>query len=515
MAFIDISRIKDLAFDRFVECTPRLLVVADGSLNFGTDRFGLIRFVDKLRATTIHGMAPIVTTRDRHAAGTDSAFNDLDIGQFDVVFLFGWNSAGDKLSPAAYTKIATFMQGGGGLFATGDHEDMGAGMCGQLPRVRAMRFWAVNETPNIANSTRLTTSLPGPDTKFEFDDQGDATPQRLYANFAIPPDQFIFFFGPSPFTSTRVRSPHPIITMADGSALDVYPDHPHEGECRLSANLLTTFDLAGTQVAEWPGASNFFSFPLPRHVASTMSYGNGFDTGPTGPKDAVVPRAFITLAAYNGHPQNVGRVVTDATWHHYVNVNLNGMVNAGVPNADLTKIGQYWSNLATWLMPAKTRKCLWPWFVFEILRSHQVAEEIRIPTDGDLPVDELQRIGHSITSAINQSPGSVGSDVANDILSAITDPERINAIAREEASQGHERDAGVAATAVVMAVLGASVVALVQDAANGHLEHGAEQFDRRMRDAAQRVSLKVLDSCREELARSSRAIDVVERIISN
>jgi hypothetical protein len=37
---------------------------------------------------------------------------------------------------------------GGGLFATGDHEDLGAGMCARIPRVRSMRYWKLDDTPS-------------------------------------------------------------------------------------------------------------------------------------------------------------------------------------------------------------------------------------------------------------------------------------------------------------------------------------------------------------------------------
>src|SRR6187402_23128 len=46
----------------FKECTPKILVVTD-SLNFlNNDGFGLTEFVATLRASTIHGMTPQVTT---------------------------------------------------------------------------------------------------------------------------------------------------------------------------------------------------------------------------------------------------------------------------------------------------------------------------------------------------------------------------------------------------------------------------------------------------------------------
>jgi hypothetical protein len=65
-----------------------------------------------------------------------------------VVWLFGyegWNyqvtPPGDPLGAAEIQAIANFMEGGGGVFATGDHAGMGSFMCGSIPRIRTMRKW--------------------------------------------------------------------------------------------------------------------------------------------------------------------------------------------------------------------------------------------------------------------------------------------------------------------------------------------------------------------------------------
>ena len=61
---------------------------------------------------------------------------------FDMVLFFGINAvnAGTDLSGQAEVEaIGRFMEGGGGFFATGDHENLGAALCGRIPRVRSMR----------------------------------------------------------------------------------------------------------------------------------------------------------------------------------------------------------------------------------------------------------------------------------------------------------------------------------------------------------------------------------------
>ena len=503
MIDIDVTRFElEPIQSLFRECTPRLLVVTDGSLDGGTGGFGLSRFIATLQATTIHGMTPIVVHRMRQvAADPDGAFADLTISRFDVVFLFGFNTTASTLGAQALDRIKRFMQAGGGLFATGDHEDLGTGMCGQIPRVRAMRYWELSETPNAGDSTRLTTNLPGSDRIYEFNDQGDAAPQRLYANYAIGSDYRLL--APWPPSTNQVRAPHPLVRMLDGSALDVYPDHPHEGECRIPSDLSTTFPLDGADVAEWP-RGRWFGYARPRAVAYTMSAGNGFNSGS---KSAVEPRSFVSIAAYDGQVGPVGRVVTDATWHHYVNVNLNGMLVGGNPNADLARIQRFWSNMAVWLMPATARRCLLPWVIIKVLREHPIAEEIRIPIDVDLPIEELRTIGLAVAGAIDDEMGANGIDVMADVISAVMGTKRPEGIADDDLDLPTE-DSSVDLAATVF---GRYVVETVRAAADERLEHVDGQFDREIRRLAPPVVKEVVAHRRAANDRANRGLEMLER----
>jgi hypothetical protein len=497
MSFIDIAALGDLKI-HFQECQPRLLVVTDGSLNSGTSGFGLSRFIAVMESTIIHGMAPQVTARMRHSADVqESAFSDLDVSNFDVVFLFGWNGPEDPLSSEAREKIVAFMQAGGGVFATGDHATMGAGMNSTIPRVRSMRFWAAGDTPEAATAKRLTTNLPANAT-FEFDDQSDALPQRLYANFVIAQDQLIMQKGLIP---SNVRLPHPLVRMPNGSALDVYPDHPHEGECRIPSDVGTTFDFRGATVSEWPGSNSFGFFPFPRLVASAMSFGNGFPG-----KQAVVPRAFFALVAYNGQPKGVGRVVTDATWHHYVNVNLDGMVVGGVPTADLVKIQQFYSNMARWLMPARARWCLLPWVIVKLLQENRIAEEIRIPTEGPVPHGDLRAIGSLIGDALAGFSG-LADDTLNDVIRELFDEGAV----LENAKPGGSFSETIEpiATDAASVVLGAFTVQVIRAAAAGDLKHGGIEREATIRDARGQVMASFLDERRAQIDHEMRCLEVL------
>jgi len=75
-----------------------------------------------------------------------------------------------------------------------------------------------------------------------------------------------------------------------------------------------------------------------------------------------VPATFGGVSAYDGWPVGVGRVVTDSTFQHFIDINLIGDPGTGVPayaqqgfNASVTGQGnlaqfaQYWVNLVNWL----------------------------------------------------------------------------------------------------------------------------------------------------------------------
>lgn len=152
---------KPFPYPWFAECIPKILVVTDGLNYQQMDGFGLTEFVDTLRASTIHSMMPIVTTArfnpspmatlsydaaTRHIS--NYKFKDATHGllksRYDVVFILSINGeSGQKLTDesGATDAVTAFMQAGGGVFATGDHEDLGAGMCKDIPRVRNMRYW--------------------------------------------------------------------------------------------------------------------------------------------------------------------------------------------------------------------------------------------------------------------------------------------------------------------------------------------------------------------------------------
>jgi hypothetical protein len=52
------------------------------------------------------------------------------------------------------------MDAGGGVFVTGDHEDLGAALSSKIPRVSKMRRWEPRDTPGLGR-LRNTSLQPG------------------------------------------------------------------------------------------------------------------------------------------------------------------------------------------------------------------------------------------------------------------------------------------------------------------------------------------------------------------
>ena len=420
---------KDLALfkgNRFAEivllfpCPQKILMVTDGNLNFGTGFFGLSEFV-----SIVAGAGHSVSTAHRGGSGPvtipgsfnfATAVTPVTTANYDQIWLFGFSSV--ALPGVQQTTIAQFMENGGGVFATGDHETLGAGMGNNIPRVRKMRNWA---SIPMTNPDRLDTVLePGVDNIKQFDDQADAIPQRIYPKF---------FSNGGPDTAASSWSVHPVLRHSSG-AVDYLPDHPHESECLAPVPVAGSF--AG--VEEWPTPTGGGARIAPQVVAISISGGRFIVSGaptPSGTKPPVSPRCFGAISTYDGDAAAVGRIVCDATWHHFVNINLNGSGAApdttGVPRTGLyvggvetpeyLKIQRYYLNTVRWLAPIGRRKC-WPFLVATLVRFDPEMLEARLPEPHPCPWDPLIRIGLIAEEALTRywGPGALA-DVVDDMLS--------------------------------------------------------------------------------------------------
>jgi hypothetical protein len=344
-------------------CRVNVLIVCDGGLNFGIGGFGLSEFLtafNQLEATTwadyrltLAHRGNIINSPNPVVVNHISNFNfesSVNLNDFDQIWLFGINSFG-SINANEKNAISDYMNGGGGLFATGDHGSLGNAMCGDIIRVKDMRFWS--DTPNSANDTnevsmtgrrRNDTNAPRPGntTANTFDHQSDDVPQSIGVN------KFGTDFLPHPLLSIST-------SIKPSGVIDIMPDHPHEGECTPA----TSFTVNGVTI--------------PTQIIAT-SFVPGGNT--SGGKDSTDPHCFPSISVWDGRPANVGRIVIDSTWHHFVNINLDGSGSAqgGLSASDYIVIRQYFMNIATWMTRRKFILCWRRYLIFDLFVNSQLIE---------------------------------------------------------------------------------------------------------------------------------------------
>ncbi|GAB2961982.1 hypothetical protein [Saccharothrix stipae] len=385
----------------------RILMVTDGTASFDRADFGLAALVDVLLTPPGPWVRFEVTRAHREdnlpalsADITDFRFDGHDLAQYDQIWLFGVARA--PRPPLAETElraIAEFMDGGGGVFATGDHEDLGVSMCGGVPRVRSMRKWHWPDpgpngepvAPSIDGPDRNDTLSEGHDPLFQLNDQSDDIPQvitpRMYAT------------SDSPKWAHRAF-PHPLLCGPRGT-IRVLPDHPHEGECYVPDDLTRSFTFDGYETTEYPAGL------APEVVAWSTLNARAAELDPR--KGRLNAGTFGAIGAYDGHQVGVGRVAVDATWHHFFNVNLVG--DPTVPEDPIKSVGfaaseagraayeeikAYFRNIAVWLARPATQEAMWWRAALATRWHHQVAMDIRPALVGapeNLDLAELLRIG--------------------------------------------------------------------------------------------------------------------------
>jgi hypothetical protein len=270
----------------------------------------------------------------------------FDIDAYDQVWFFGDFPANDpddpsdpKYSPLSNLELkllAEWMDRGGGVFATGDHHNLGASMCSRIPRVRTMRKWTVAQgvPPQFSSSRHETTQAAPGSTSTTYAEESDAFPQPIQP-----------VYRPTA-TSIAIRTlvPHPLLCAQDG-VIDEFPDHMHEGEVIAddAVELDKPLGIAGYAGVEYPAATNPQQpRPRPEVVAygrTTFAVEHEF-----GPVDA---KRFPLIGTYDGDLAGIGRVVVDSTWHHWFSVNLVGLREDNP--AVYKRMQTYYRNVALWL----------------------------------------------------------------------------------------------------------------------------------------------------------------------
>jgi hypothetical protein len=309
-------------------------------------------------------------------------FDTVDLDQFDEIWLFGVGVPDDirhPMTPAELAALTGFMDRGGGVFATGDHENLGMPLCGSVPRVRSMRKWWMKDdpgrpadapiAPSATGSDRIDTTRGGrsdPPARgsvpmYLFDDQSDDIPQTISPTL---------FPSIDPVAGITVLQPHPILSYK-GGLIDVLPDHMHEGEVihpwntGLTGSNDPALAFAGPGFVEYPRGPGGSHQPVPQIIATGLVIPHiVLRTEEHDVSDTVVDgrRTVGLIGAYDGRKtaERVGRVVVDSTFHHFFDINLIGDPLAPSPKnrgfhasaageAALEKIKAYYVNVAVWL----------------------------------------------------------------------------------------------------------------------------------------------------------------------
>jgi hypothetical protein len=274
----------------------------------------------------------------------------FDLNNYHQVWFFGFqpgnanvtdadilNPNKKPLSNAELLKLSNWMNAGGGVFATGDHDLLGASIASRIPRVRTMRRWTQSQgVPTMGGLTRNDTNQPATPaeasglTTVSTANERDAVPQPMEL---VRENTFYTKFS-------QVSAPHPLLCTPDG-VIEFFPDHPHEGEVidDNQVQLDLPLDIPGVSNAEYPGGSNR---PTPKVIA----YGRTTHTVKHS-KSEVNAKRFGLIGVYDGQKAGVGRVVVDSTWHHWLTMNIK-QLSIQKPDVYL-KLRHYYRNIALWL----------------------------------------------------------------------------------------------------------------------------------------------------------------------
>jgi hypothetical protein len=291
--------------------TLRLLIVAHG-------RPELDRVVEAVTTELPYHISIDVTTA-RHASsrgptGTDLTglrFTATELAAYDQIWLVTTGGAPD-LAPGELTALWTFMQDGGGVFATGD----GAALFRRIPRVRGMRNWSRPSGAGAATN--------GP--------------------VVVKPVHYPVGW---PALGRPESAPHPVMCGRDGP-ITVLPQPSTRGrvEPGTAIDLTVGVDVEGAVVEEFPDDT----------APTVIAVGAGPDDGD-----------FNLVSAYDGHRAGVGRIVVDATGHHVFAATVEQLVGPhdavravisanGTPSVEQVSLADHWrqikdyfQNVAIWL----------------------------------------------------------------------------------------------------------------------------------------------------------------------
>ena len=269
-------------------------------------RFSLLtRHLSSL--TDEHGTALYdVVTRNREAGpnGVDPVLSELDESDLDQLWLFAVD-IGDGLTPAECSGISRFRKRGGGILSIRDHNDLGSSLCTLGGIGEAHYFHSRNLDPDQSRRTRddkVTLNIDWPN--YHSGANGDY--QKIEA------------------------VDHELLLRPDGSLIEYFPAHPHEGGVGAPAGNVS---------------------------ASVIATGTS----------TVTNRSFNMVVAFedsiDGDGDRCGRAIAESSFHHLVEYNWD--TDLGCPSfleeppgneikripKRLEDVKHYVANAASWLSP--------------------------------------------------------------------------------------------------------------------------------------------------------------------
>ncbi|HTK38074.1 MAG TPA: hypothetical protein VL325_06235 [Pyrinomonadaceae bacterium] len=251
-----------------------------------------------------------VTARNRDSeTGDDPVLSDLDRSDFDELWLFAVDT-GKGLTANDCAAITRFRQRGGGILAMRDHFDLGSSLCTIGGVGAAHYFHSKHLDPDAMRNRRddeETMSIDYPN--YHSGSNGDYQ--------TIKPEGEL----------------HELLRHPDGSAIEYFPAHPHEGGVGAPEN---------------------------NDAARVIATGKSQATG----------RTFNLIVAFersdDTHGNHLGRAIAESSFHHVVDYNWD--TESGCPSGlteppgdgykqnpqALDDVKQYVANAAAWLAPHRS-----------------------------------------------------------------------------------------------------------------------------------------------------------------
>jgi hypothetical protein len=271
-------------------------------------RFSLLReHLESLKDENGNALYEVTARNlEKDADGNDKVLNKLDESDFDQLWLFALDTDG-VLSKEDCEAITKFRQNGKGIFTTRDHQDMGTSLCTVGGIGAAHYFHSKQFDPREDRNER--------------DDQDTKTIDfPNYHSGANGDYQKIEAVGET----------HELLKRADGSAIEHFPAHPHEGGVGKPEN-----DNSARVIAK----------------SKSRTTGNDFNL--------IVAFEQST----DKHGNSCGRGIAESSFHHLVDYNWD--LSKGCPTfleeppgnevrnnpEKLEDVKTYVTNLAKWLAP--------------------------------------------------------------------------------------------------------------------------------------------------------------------